>query len=216
MCGRFVFFTPDEFEEYKEVLRRIAKSLKAGISVLDVPENVLPKGEIYPGNTALVVPSSDTQQRSLQIMNWGFPLKPESSQKIINARSESIETKRTFKKCLEFKRCVIPAVGFFEWKKTESGKIKNLIKISGGSTMYMAGLYDEFIHRDKGKILCFTIITTPANFQVSTIHDRMPAVLEESHLELWLDNRIFNKYRDKMPLILKPYNGQLEILPLYA
>ena len=48
MCGRYVFFTPDEYEEYREILRRIAKSLKAGIGILDKPENPHPGGEIFP------------------------------------------------------------------------------------------------------------------------------------------------------------------------
>lgn len=223
MCGRYIFFTPEEFEEYREVLRRIARSLKAGIAVLDIPQDQFSGKEIFPGNVAPVIPSvnniDDLPDRSynpVRLMNWGFPLNQKTSQKIINARSETIETKYMFKKCLGKKRCIVPAKGFYEWKKEETGKTKTSIRISGQNAMFMAGLYDEFDVPGKGKILCYTIITTAANPQISPIHDRMPALLEERHFELWLNDRLFANYRNDLTKILRPYEGQLEILPLYA
>ena len=221
MCGRYVFFTPDEYEEYREILRRIAKSLKAGIGILDKPENPHPGGEIFPGTFAPVIPSVDFAENNLdktdlpvQRMYWGFPLDPKASKRVINARSETVESKYMFRKCLDKKRLIVPAKGFYEWKTEENKKkTKTLIRVSGQEAIYMAGLYDEFELPGHGKILCFTILTVDASPQVASIHNRMPALLEERHLELWLNDRIFARYRSMLNKILVPYQGNLEILP---
>ena len=223
MCGRYVFFTPDEYEEYREVLRKIARSLKAGIGIKVPSGDVHPGGEIFPTNTVPVIPSvnsvEDLPDESFdpaKLMVWGFPLNQKSSQKIINARSETLESKFMFRRCLESKRCIVPAKGFFEWKTQEKKKIKTYIRIPGQEAMYIAGLYDEFELPGKGKVFCYTIITTQASHQVSLIHDRMPAILEERHLGLWLNDQIFARYRSHMNKILLPYEGQLEFIPAQA
>ena len=104
--------------------------------------------------------------------------KPEEEKAEDAAEAETAEEKKTFKDSLLKRRCVIPSTGFYEWDKS---KQKYLFNIQGSNALYMAGLYNFF--KDEPR---FIILTTSANSSVSSIHHRMPVVLEKQQIEDWI------------------------------
>ncbi len=124
--------------------------------------------------------------------------------KTFNARSETAETKNSFRSSFSSKRCIIPVRGFFEWQHVGKRKIPWYIYYPGNEIMSLAGLYDEWTSSETGnKVNTFTILTTNANELMAGIHNsamRMPVLLEQSAERRWLDlntpagelNKMFN------------------------
>lgn len=108
--------------------------------------------------------------------------------KMINARSETLDSKPSFREAFALRRCLIPADGYYEWKKVSDGKQPYLIEAKRG-LLAMAGLWEENskLAIDGKPIRSTTIITTEANETTSGIHHRMPVFLDESDFETWLD-----------------------------
>ena len=107
---------------------------------------------------------------------------------MINARGETVHEKRSFKQAFTQRRCLIPADGYFEWKKETDGKQPYLIH-ADDEVVAMAGLWEENkrLGTDQSPLISCTIITTEANETTSTVHDRMPVFLKQDDFELWLD-----------------------------
>jgi len=110
---------------------------------------------------------------------------------MINARVETLPTKPVFRDALARRRCLVPADGFFEWKRTDlpPGTKKPLpiyLHPASGKVIAFAGLWDK-AKTAAGELLSFTIVTCPANELVKPIHDRMPVVLDPSAYAAWLD-----------------------------
>ncbi|MBS2031529.1 MAG: SOS response-associated peptidase [Deltaproteobacteria bacterium] len=129
---------------------------------------------------------------SIELMRWGLlpPWAPDVKAKIapINAMSETIQQKRMFKKLFEKRRCVFFASGFYEWRAVAGQKKKqrNLITVGEGEPIAFAGLWDIWHPKEEALKSC-TILTTGANELVSTIHNRMPVILDAKGVEAWLD-----------------------------
>jgi putative SOS response-associated peptidase YedK len=100
--------------------------------------------------------------------------------KIINARAETLSVKPSFRKALSLQRCIIPAGGFLEWKKMDKEKIPYYIFLKNQSVFGFAGLYDIWKDKQGRELKTYTIITTEPNALVEPIHNRMPAILENS------------------------------------
>ena len=129
---------------------------------------------------------------------------------MINAKSETIAQKPSFKNPFKYKRCLIPANGFYEWEKTGNKKIPHYIFTKNSSLFSMAGLYDEWLQpSDNTKLFTFTIITTDANELTAEIHDkkRMPVIIQKKDREMWLDNSRYNE--TDLLAMLKPYESSL-------
>ena len=107
---------------------------------------------------------------------------------MINARSETLDTKPSFRKAFATRRCLIPSDGYYEWRKVSDGKQPYLIEPKSG-LFAMAGLWEENtkLAIDGDPIRTTTIITTEANETTSDVHHRMPVLLDESNFEVWLD-----------------------------
>ena len=198
MCGRFTQKAerPDiQLEFYiqgwnatPEVSYNIAPSQKAGIIYNDNGENIY-----------------DEFQWGL-IPSWAK--KDKAEYKMINAKAETINQKPSFKGPFKSKRCLVPASGFYEWKKEGNKKIPYYIFLKDNPLFSLAGLFDEWISENK-KIKTFTIITTTANDLVAEIHDkkRMPVIIDKRDRDLWLNN---NEFREKDLLgLLEPYKSDL-------
>jgi putative SOS response-associated peptidase YedK len=150
-----------------------------------------PRFNVAPTQDAPVVTLRDGV-RTLEMMRWGLVpfwagksgAKPPL---MINARIESVMSKSMFRDALQRKRCLVPADGFFEWKKLDSKK-KQPMYIHPGSHRFFAfaGLWAR-ARTDAGELHSFTIITGPPNDLVAPIHDRMPVVLDHSVWQAWLD-----------------------------
>lgn len=204
MCGRYLFLPDEQIEEIKNILQRINQKFY-GTPFLDK----LKIGEIFPTELVPVVVASEGE-KDATIARWGFPIEGKK-QVIINARAETLLEKWTFKK-IAHQRCLIPAVGFYEWQKKDDSKQKLLIKPQDRSLFYMAGLYNKINLEDGTELDVFVIITTQPNSQIEPIHSRMPAILKKEHEDLWLFEKGNEKILKKLfDAVLKPYEGEMEI-----
>ncbi|RDV11902.1 SOS response-associated peptidase [Pontibacter diazotrophicus] len=191
MCGRYTVVPKAKGDS--RVAKLIEKQLKEG-HYNAAPSQALP-----------VV--TNQQPNELQFFSWG--LQPfwakdvKSVKRSINARSETLAEKPSFRNLLKSKRCLIPADGFFEWQKTEHGKVPHRIQLRSEDMFSFAGLWDEWIDKSTGEILhTYAIITTEANDLVKPIHDRMPVILSPEAEELWLDE---HESQEDLLSLLKPY-----------
>lgn len=128
-------------------------------------------------------------------MQWGLIpswIKPGEKPKVtpINARSETIAEKPMFRNLVKRRRCLVPANGFYEWKRTGGPKQPYLIHLAREPIMLMAGLYDVRTGVDGEKQPSYTIITGPPNNVMAEIHDRMPMIVRPDDVELWMDTDI--------------------------
>jgi putative SOS response-associated peptidase YedK len=107
--------------------------------------------------------------------------------KLMNARSETLDQKPSFQKSFERHRCLIPANGFYEWKKEGSSKRPYYIFVPERPLFAFAGLYARWFNPETNQyVWSYTIITTEANEKLKPLHDRMPVILQERDYEEWL------------------------------
>lgn len=203
MCGRFLLFTSEEYIEIRAILEEIERNHNEELINMKT-------GEIAPTNYAPIITSSEENKREARLFKWGFPNFKQTSGVIINARSETIEEKPTFKKALYTKRCIIPACAFYEWKGSDKKKDKFIIKPYGYKFFYMAGIYNTYKDKNGDDYNAFAIITTAANKEMSTIHDRMPILLtSKDDCNGWLNPNMNNL--PEIKAYLKPYENKLLI-----
>lgn len=142
-------------------------------------------------------------KRRLELLHWGlvpsWAKDPSVGNRMFNARAESVPEKPAFRRALEKRRCLVPASGFFEWKKTgtagrKAAKQPFYITPEDGSVMAFAGLWEYWRPRHPGDgeepgdpIVSYTILTTDAVGEMADIHDRMPLVLPAVDWDSWLD-----------------------------
>jgi putative SOS response-associated peptidase YedK len=100
---------------------------------------------------------------------------------LFNARAETLNDKPSFKKPFKNQRCIVPALGFYEWKKEGSTKTPHFIHREDGNLLALAGLYDNW----NDELFSYTIITTTPNQVMESIHDRMPVILEQDQFNLF-------------------------------
>lgn len=199
MCGRFVSSTPpDQLARY--------------FDVEEVPEQLLDRGPNYntAPTTGIFVVRSDGSTRRLDAFRWGlvpFWAKDVSvGNRMINARAETVAEKSAYRKALVRRRCIVPADGFYEWKKEPGSKKKQpyFIHRPDGEPYAFAGLWEEW-KGPKGKsadepatpdlppgepLRSCTIITTAANEKMTELHDRMPVILPRSAWDDWLSPEV--------------------------
>ena len=121
----------------------------------------------------------------------------------INARAETIDSKDSFKLSFERRRCLIPASGFYEWKKTNFSKIPHWIHLLNQRWMALAGIYTWWKSPSQEWIPSCTIITTNPNSLMESIHDRMPVILTQGSYDMWLSSGGTNL--SELKEILVPY-----------
>ena len=186
MCGRFVSSSPpDELAKYFDVDL-------VSEQVLEPSYNVAPTDDIY-------VITARGGARRLDAFHWGLiPFWADDvsvGNKMINARAEGIAEKGAYKRAFRKRRCLIPADGFYEWKKVPGQKKKQpyFIHRADGEPFAFAGLWelwrppDKRDERDTEPLRSCTIITGAPNEVIADIHDRMPVILPPSAWDRWLD-----------------------------
>jgi putative SOS response-associated peptidase YedK len=148
--------------------------------------------------------------RQLSLMRWGLipslAKDPSVAAKMINARAETASTKPAFRDPLKFRRCLIPADGFYEWAKTAKGKQPYCFEVNEGQLFAFAGLWDRWRDPSGNAVETCSILTTTPNAVTSAVHDRMPVILDPDSYDLWLDPGM----RDAVAVsdMLKPYDAQ--------
>lgn len=187
MCGRYVSATPpDQIAAYF--------GTEAPEALLEPSYNVAPTNDVY----AVL---SDGSTRHLDAFHWGLvPLwakDPKIGSKMINARAETLAEKNAFKSAFKRRRCLIPADGFYEWKKApdappKAKKQPYFIHRPDDEPYAFAGLWEVWKGPDKDQepLRSCTIITTGPNAAMAAIHDRMPAILPPSAWDTWLDREV--------------------------
>ncbi len=135
-----------------------------------------PSYNIRPSKRTIVI--TNQNNREAEEKTFGITPSWNDKQLLINAKAETIDQLKSFKKAFETRRCLIPASYFFEWKKLSDGKLPYLFKLKDDSIFSFAGIYT-----DDG----FAIITTTPNHLMEDIHDRMPVILPQEHEEDWLN-----------------------------
>lgn len=141
--------------------------------------------------------------RVLRPMRWGL-LTPSfhdaGAPLLINARSETVFEKPAFRTAVKTRRVLVPADGFFEWRKEGKRSQPVLFRRPQGELFALAGLAAERVTKEGRVERSFAILTTSANALVSPVHDRMPVVLGEDQEALWLDPHLTDE-RDLAPLL---------------
>lgn len=153
---------------------------------------------IAPTQSVPVVRLGDDGNRQLAMLRWG--LLPSWSKdaamgaKMINARSETVAEKPSFREAFRSRRCLVPADGFYEWRTEEGHKQPFRIGMKGGVPFAFAGLWEQWTAPvastgiAEGEIVeSFTIVTTVANDKLRPIHARMPVILGPETIGQWLD-----------------------------
>lgn len=158
---------------------------------VDVPDFYKPKYNAAP--TQLLPVITNSSPKGVSLFYWGTS--PEwsknkmLSEKIVNVRAENLEEKPALKKAVRKTRCIIPADGFYGWKKIgKKTAIPYRFVLNSRDPFSMAGLWEEFEDTDGNEIQTFTIITQTANELVITIQERMPVILTKQTEKIWLDN----------------------------
>lgn len=125
----------------------------------------------------------------------------------INAKSETAATKPAFRDPLKFRRCLIPADGFYEWQRAGKSKQPFCFEVSDGELFAFAGLWDGWKDANEQWVKTCSILTTTPNAVTSTVHGRMPVILDPDSYDLWLDPEMQNVA--VISGLLKPYDARL-------
>lgn len=171
MCGRYALsVSPEALQIFIGLIRLFTFPARYNIA---------------PTQEAPVVRLTD-QGRELHDLRWGLipswsREKPKAP--LINARTEGIFEKPSFRVPIRRQRCLVPASGFYEWTPSRQGLLFRLV---GEEPMVFGGIWDRWAAPD-ATVESFSILTTTANGPLSAIHDRMPVILPPDAWEAWLD-----------------------------
>ena len=126
---------------------------------------------------------------------------------MINARSETAGTKPAFRDALKSRRCLIPADGFYEWKKIGSAKQAYCFEVNGGELFAFAGIWDRWKDPSGNWVKTCSILTTTPNAVTSAVHDRMPVILDPNDYDRWIDPGMTDVF--EVSNLLKPFDARL-------
>jgi len=208
MCGRYSF--AKELSELAALIDFICRA-----------PFFAPRYNIAPRQQAPVIVRAKGRTEA-RLMRWG--LVPSWSKdenigdKLINARAETLTEKSSFRKPFASQRCLVPADGFYEWQRSERGKIPFRFTMRDGGLFCFAGLWEKWIRPPQAQeflidddrdapqpsrvLETFTILTTGANDMVRPVHDRMPVILQPQHYAWWIDER---RRGDDLKILLRPF-----------
>lgn len=198
MCGRY------RLSRRKEVL---AEYFGADSSDLDWE----PRYNIAPTQPVPVVTRDQHGALRASLMRWGlipsWAGDPSIGARTINARAETAASKPSFREPLQRTRCLIPADGFYEWKRVVKTKQPFCFEVGDGAIFAFAGLWDRWRGPDGQSVESCTILTTTPNELLADVHDRMPVILAPEQRDHWLDLSL----QDAAAAIslLKPFDSDL-------
>ena len=204
MCGRYAFFSP------AEAVKRIF--------ALDEVSEFEPRYNIAPTQSVPAVRAGEEGARAFAMLHWGLVPKWAKERAIgnrmINARSESLAEKPSFRDAFRKRRCLVLADGWYEWQVTPDGKQPWFIRMKDSRPLAFAGLWERWKdHKDGALLESCTIVTTDASQSIRKIHERMPVVLAEADRDRWLDTAFSET--DKLSELLRPYESKaLEAWPV--
>ena len=196
MCGRFT-------------LTLEAEDVNQELDLGPMPADWVAHYNVAPSQPVAVV--AEANERKVEWMRWGLiPSWAKDASiggRLINARSETLTEKPSFRSAFAKRRCLILANGFYEWQKLEGPKptrIPYYFQLTGGRAFAFAGLWETWKSPEGQDLRSCTIITCAANAIVAHIHDRMPVILDRESCWKWLEDR---RIPDLQPL-LAPYPAE--------
>lgn len=195
MCGRFTLTTPEE--------------LIAEVFALDERPKLSARYNIAPSQEVAAVVQAQGR-RQLEMFRWGM-LAPGDAERddslLINARSESVATKPLFREAFRSRRCLVPADGFYEWRKAGSRREPFHIRLRERKPFAFAALWNE--EKDAGAqqaLFTCAILTSGPNAVMDGIHDRMPVILKPDAYAAWLDTS--QPAAPSLHELLRPYPAE--------
>lgn len=199
MCGRFALNTPRE-----EI---------ADIFNVDILPDLLPRYNVAPTTKVLSIVEQEEERRA-RFLKWGlippWAKDPKIGARMLNARSETVHEKPSFRHAFKRRRTLIVADGFYEWKRDGKAKIPHFIQLKGGRAFGMAGLWEKWTDPStQEETHTCSIITTGPNPTMEPIHQRMPVILPDTEWDRWLDAS--NDDVDSLRTILQPYPGDMQV-----
>lgn len=201
MCGRYTLTSP-------------SGKLAERFGVDETSSELSPNYNVAPtqGVAAILFENGG---RRLEMLRWG--LVPSWAKdlsigsRMINARSETAHEKPSFRSAFKRRRCLIPADGFYEWKREEGGKQPFHIRMKGGEPFAFAGLW-EIWEGGEGEVRTCAILTTDANEMMGEIHHRMPVILPAELHEAWLGGEA---EKEELISMMEPYpSDDMEAYPV--
>lgn len=175
MCGRYSLICTDDlgnrFRVYEPTIARRSRF------------------NVAPSQTMPVV--VQREEAELVPMEWGlvphWVRDPAAAHRPINARAETLTERPMFRGLLRQNRCLVPASGFYEWRRDGTRKQPYYLRLRSADLFAFAGLYDVWHDSDGSALATYTIITTAPNEIVAPLHDRMPAILAREDEERWVE-----------------------------
>jgi putative SOS response-associated peptidase YedK len=178
MCGRYTLRTP-------------ARDLKEHFGIDDLSEELAPRYNIAPSQPVWMIVGESP--RRLREARWGlvphWARDASIGARLINARAETLGEKPAFRDAFRERRCLIPADGFYEWRREGKRKIPVHIRRRDGAPFAFAGLWARWRDPAGQPLESCTIVTTRPNDLVAPIHDRMPVILPPADYGVWLAAR---------------------------
>jgi len=199
MCGRYRLSRRKQLvEEYFD-------------SVSDEPD-WSPRFNVAPTQPIPVLRQNPREPvRELSLVRWGlipsWAKDASVAARMINARAETAAAKPAFRDALKSRRCLIPADGFYEWKKEGKAKQPFCFEVQEGELFAFAGLWDRWKDPSGKVVETCSILTTAPSAVTSAVHDRMPAILDPDGYDLWLDPGMQNVAAASD--LVKPYGARL-------
>jgi putative SOS response-associated peptidase YedK len=197
MCGRFTLTVDGE---------ALAEQLD-----LPVAPDIAPRYNIAPTQPVAAVRASiGSGQRELTYFHWGlipsWAKDLKGGARMINARAETAAEKPAFRAALKYRRCLVPADGFYEWQKTDGKKQPIYLRMADGRPFAFAGLWEHWQSADGSEIESCTLLTTSPNELIRPVHDRMPVILHPDDYDLWLDPKM--QTADRLQPLLQAYPAE--------
>lgn len=195
MCCRY-YYDEKMAKEIEKICMKINEKLN------------MASGEYGPAQKAPVI-TGRMDKLTLEEMQWGFP-QHDGKGLLINARCEGIEERKAFGESVQRRRCVIPASEYYEW---DAGKHKVAFSRVDDKPIYMAGVYNLIDNKER-----FVVITTEANETVKNVHDRMPLILEESEIDMWIHDHKATDFilHKKSPKLKKQQEYEQQTLQIFS
>ena len=183
MCGRFALMTPTE---------QLAMLFDVPETAVEALPPSVPRYNIAPTQPVAAIRLDKNGERDFTFFHWGlipsWAKDVSIGSRMINARSETVTEKPSFRTAFKRRRCLIPADGFYEWQKVDGGKQPMFIRPAESEKrpFALAGLWEMWSDPDGGTLQSCTILTTTPNELMAPIHNRMPVIIEPEDFDLWL------------------------------
>jgi putative SOS response-associated peptidase YedK len=197
MCGRFALYS-DPFI--------LAKRFEA-----DVLPELRPRYNVAPTQSIPIVREESGKER-FALARWGliphWAKDMDTGYHTINARAETVASKPAFRNAFRYRRCLIPADGFYEWAVIPGTKTKQpwFIVLRDRELMAFAGIWEKWRGPEGDDVESCSIIVTDANELMKPIHDRMPVILAPADWDAWLETEA--KEVEGLQGLLKPYSAE--------